>query len=48
MKNLYLNSFVCLLVFTVVSGAIKSDFVDFSSIALSIYISFPKVGEFSR
>ena len=28
-KNPYLNSFVCLLVFTVVSGAIESDFVEF-------------------
>ena len=28
-KNPYLNSFVCLLVFTVVSGAIVSDFVEF-------------------
>ena len=29
LKNPYLNSFVCLLVFTVVSGAIESDFVEF-------------------
>ena len=28
-KNSFLNSFVCLLVFTVVSGAIESDFVEF-------------------
>ena len=28
-KNPYLNSFVCLLVFIVVSGAIESDSVDF-------------------
>ena len=39
-KNPYLNSFVCLLVFIVVSGAIESDSValSFSSIALSTYI----------
>ena len=29
LKNPYLNSFVCLLVFTAVSGAIESDFVEF-------------------